>query len=73
MWNMISIKGGQSCEFLLERKSPRESFFRKIRHDFEEYENLIMCGDWNFVTESLDQLGPDGPTEPEYHPETCAF
>ena len=78
-WSMLQISAREEVLHILNLYAPasgktdREEFFERIKLDFEDYENLVMVGDWNFVTESLDYMGPEGLIEPEYHPKACEF
>ena len=37
-----------------DSKAARERFLGSMKDKFTDYDNLIMLGDWNFVTDDLD-------------------
>jgi exonuclease III len=46
----------------------RDDFFANLQnaHAFDYCDNIIMCGDWNFVSSSKDKMRLDGPSEPSH-------
>ena len=59
-WALMKIEAPHQIIHLLniyapsDSKSSREEFFSYFQEDFEDYSNLIISGDWNFVESDLD-------------------
>ena len=73
-WSLIRISAGPEIIHLLNIYAPakdtttRESFFMDLGDKFTGYQNLIVAGDWNFVSRDVDNLNINGPHTPDPHP-----
>ena len=66
------------CNVYAPSDSPqsRESFFENLSNLplLSEAENLIMVGDWNFISDKIDSLTTSGPKQPSHpHPAAHLF
>jgi exonuclease III len=72
-WASMRIRAQEELIFLANIYAPsdckvaREAFFKKTK-DKLEHPNLILCGDFNFVTEAIDKITLNGPSAVNPHP-----
>jgi len=73
-WALMKIEAPHQIIHLLNIYAPsdckrsREEFFSIFQEKFEDYSNLIVSGDWNFVESDLDIVTSQGLGECEPHP-----
>ena len=73
-WALMRINSKNEHIHLLNIYAPsksvahRELFYGDMKVRFNDYSNLIIAGDFNFVSRAIDFLGVNGPREPTPHP-----
>ena len=73
-WGLMKITAQTESVHILNIYAPskdvasRELFFNNLGDRFDECDNLIAAGDWNFVVRDIDNLNINGPHPPDPHP-----
>ena len=73
-WGLMKITAHTETIHILNIYAPskdvasREQFFNNLEGRFDECENLIAAGDWNFVARDIDNLNVNGGAPPPRPP-----